>query len=98
MGDTDGRSFIVGALRPGSFGFPVRQDTLLGFMGAYSGGSGQVSLHFYPSVVTDDGSGSFLDKTGIENTLDPSPYMGMPPNYACDARVLRCSVDPRCLR
>jgi hypothetical protein len=35
-------------------------------------------MHLHFSVVKDDGHGKFLNELRIENTLDPSPYLGLP--------------------
>jgi hypothetical protein len=37
-----------------------------------------VHLHF--SIVEDDGTGEFKNELDIDNTLDPSPYLGIPLN------------------
>jgi hypothetical protein len=37
-----------------------------------------VHLHF--SIVLDDGQGSFRNELEFDNTLDPSPYLGLPLN------------------
>jgi hypothetical protein len=34
-----------------------------------------VHLHF--SIVKDDGQGKYLNELSIQNTLDPSPYLGL---------------------
>jgi murein DD-endopeptidase MepM/ murein hydrolase activator NlpD len=59
----------------------VEAGTLLGYQGNYSGDPGNpVGVHLHFSIVLDDGSGRFLNELQIENTLDPSPYLGLPLN------------------
>jgi hypothetical protein len=57
---------------------PVVAGQLLGYQGVWSGNPlmpGWMHLHF--SVVRAAGDGSFLNETLLENTLDPSPYLGI---------------------
>jgi len=42
-----------------------------------------VHLHF--SIVLDDGQGRFLNELDINNTLDPSPYLGLQLNAKLSA-------------
>jgi peptidoglycan LD-endopeptidase LytH len=61
-------------------------------MGNFSGTPGNpVGVHLHFSVVKDDGKGKFRDERSIENTLDPSPYLGM----ALNAN-LNPPFPPRC--
>jgi hypothetical protein len=39
-----------------------------------------VGVHLHFSIVEDDGNGHFKNELDIHNTLDPSPYLGMPLN------------------
>ena len=96
MADEAGNSFIVDAFPPGSVEIPVERGTLLGYQGLYNGGRGRVGLHLHFSMVRDDGSGRFLNETVIENTIDPSAYLGMRLNYACAEGVPRCVLNPEC--
>jgi murein DD-endopeptidase MepM/ murein hydrolase activator NlpD len=96
MADEAGNTFIVDAFPPGSVEIPVERGTLLGYQGLYNGGSGRVGLHLHFSIVRDNGSGRFLDETVIENTIDPSAYLGMRLNYACAEQVPRCVPNPEC--
>jgi murein DD-endopeptidase MepM/ murein hydrolase activator NlpD len=79
MASGSGReSYIVADFPPGSTGVPVRAGQLLGYQGVWSGHPlrpGWMHLHF--SVVRAAEDGSFLNETMIENTLDPSPYLGI---------------------
>jgi hypothetical protein len=39
-----------------------------------------VGVHLHFSIVRDDGKGSFRNELDSHNTLDPSPYLGLPLN------------------
>jgi len=39
-----------------------------------------VGVHLHFSIVLDNGQGGYLNELEINNTLDPSPYFGMPLN------------------
>jgi hypothetical protein len=53
-----------------------------------------VHLHF--SLVQDDGSGSFKNELEIDNTLDPSPYFGMPLNAdEAQGPIITCREKPQ---
>lgn len=78
MAGGGGASYIVDAFPPGSAGVPVQAGQLLGYQGVWSGHPlkpGWMHLHF--SVVRAAEDGSFLNETALENTLDPSPYLGI---------------------
>lgn len=79
MASSTGRqSYIVADFPPGCEGVPVRAGQLLGYQGVWSGSPlrpGWMHLHF--SVIRAAADGSFLNETLIENTLDPSPYLGI---------------------
>jgi hypothetical protein len=81
MADENGESFIESAFPPGTREKHVVAGTLLGYQGNYSGTPGNpVGVHLHFSIVLDDGQGMFLNELEIENTLDPSPYLGLPVN------------------
>jgi len=81
MANPDGSSYISSDFPPGTQDIPVEAGTLLGYQGNYSGDPGNpVGVHLHFSIVLDDGSGHFLNELGIRNTLDPSPYLGLPLN------------------
>jgi murein DD-endopeptidase MepM/ murein hydrolase activator NlpD len=78
MAGASGKSYIVEDFPPGSAGVPVMAGQLLGYQGVWSGHPlkpGWMHLHF--SVVRAAADGSFLNETVLENTLDPSPYLGI---------------------
>ncbi len=78
MADAQGHGFISADFPPGTHEQFVRAGTRLGYQGNYSGqASDPVGMHLHFSVVRDDGQGEFLNELRIENTLDPSPYLGL---------------------
>lgn len=78
MADSNGNSTIDPNFPPGTREFYVETGTLLGYQGNYSGTPGNpVGVHLHFSVVKDDGFGHYLNELDIENTLDPSPYLGL---------------------
>lgn len=82
----DGESTIVPDFPPGTYEVYVEAGTLLGYQGNYSGNAGNpVGVHLHFSIVLDDGQGGFLNELEIANTLDPSPYLGLPLNAAENA-------------
>jgi len=81
MADQKGTPFISQQYPPGTYEEYVEAGTLLGYQGNYSGDPGNpVGVHLHFSIVRDDGSGEFMNELEIKNTLDPSPYLGMPLN------------------
>lgn len=81
MADSDGTSYIADTFPPGTWEVYVEEGTLLGYQGNYSGDpNNPTGVHLHFSIVKDDGSGNFMNELAIKNTLDPSPYLGMPLN------------------
>lgn len=81
MALADGTTTIAADFPPGSSETFVRAGTLLGYQGNYSGNPDQpVGVHLHISIVKDDGSGHYTNELRIQNTLDPSPYFGLPLN------------------
>jgi murein DD-endopeptidase MepM/ murein hydrolase activator NlpD len=81
MADESGNSFISPQFPPGASEVYVAAGTLLGYQGDYSGDPGNpVGVHLHFSIVRDDGQGRFRNELEIRNTLDPSPYLGLPLN------------------
>ncbi|MGA9533495.1 MAG: M23 family metallopeptidase [Anaerolineales bacterium] len=81
MADEQGNSFIAEPYPPGTHEQFVRAGTLLGYQGNYSGEpDNPTGIHLHFSIVTDDGQGSFRNELKIENTLDPTPYLGFESN------------------
>lgn len=78
MADPDGRSFISDQFPPGTTDVLVTAGTLLGYQGDYSGDpNNPVGVHLHFSIVKDDGKGGFQNELDIQNTYDPSPYLGL---------------------
>ncbi|MDX1663573.1 MAG: M23 family metallopeptidase [Candidatus Promineifilaceae bacterium] len=97
MANQDGTDFIVDAFPPGTREIFVEQGTLLGYTGDYNGSSARpVSTHLHFSIVLDDGAGSYTNELQFENTVDPSPYLGMALHYQCDASTGNCGEGPGC--
>lgn len=96
LADPDGRSLITEAFPPGTEEVYVERGTLLGYQGNYSGRPGEpVGVHLHFSIVQDNGSGSFKNELEISNTLDPSPYFGLPLNAsAAEGPILTCREHP----
>lgn len=87
MADPSGESFIVDDFPPGTQDVFVQQGTLLGYQGNYSGTSGNpTGIHLHFSIVKDDGEGGYLNELEISNTLDPTPYFGLPLNASENPR------------
>jgi murein DD-endopeptidase MepM/ murein hydrolase activator NlpD len=91
MADANGTSYIVDAFPPGTAEAFVTAGTLLGHQGNYSADpDNPTGMHLHFSIVEDDGQGGFRNELQIENTLDPSPYLGFDVNgsRAGDAPVV----------
>ena len=81
MADQFGDSFISADFPPGTYEVPIDTGTLLGYQGDYSGDpQNPTGIHLHFSIVEDDGNGKFKNELDIDNTLDPSPYLGLPLN------------------
>jgi murein DD-endopeptidase MepM/ murein hydrolase activator NlpD len=86
MAYPSGESLIAAQFPPGSSEVFVKAGTLLGYQGNYSGTRGKpTGVHLHFSIVKDDGNGHFLNELEIDNTLDPSPYLGMALNNKAGA-------------
>ena len=94
MADSNGDSYIASEFPPGTTEKFVEAGTLLGYQGNYSGDPGYpVGVHLHFSIVLDDSQGSFLNELEIENTLDPSPYLGLELNARTEAEF-----NPVCVK
>lgn len=97
MADEDGNDFIIDALPPGTREVFVEQGTLLGYTGNYNGNSlRDVWVHLHFSIVKDDGNGRYTNELDFDNSIDPSPYLGLPVNFACSAQSIQCAADIQC--
>lgn len=89
MADETGQDFIEAAFPPGTQEVFVPQGTLLGYTGNYNGSSARtVWVHLHFSIVQDDGRGRYLNELDFDNTLDPSPYLGMALDYQTAGREM----------
>lgn len=98
MADAAGETvYIEPAFPPGTREKFVAQGTLLGYTGDYNGGAARrVDTHLHFSIVRDDGQGRYLNELEFDNTLDPSPFLGMALNYACQTGPVVCTLTPTC--
>lgn len=81
MADVKGVSFIAPGYPAGTSEVYVDAGALLGYQGNYSGDQfSPTGVHLHFSIVLDDGQGRFRNELEINNTLDPSPYFGLPLN------------------
>jgi peptidoglycan LD-endopeptidase LytH len=96
MANSQGDSFIAAEFPPGTNEVFVQAGTLLGYQGNYSGTPGNpTGVHLHFSIVKDDGGGQFLNELKIENTLDPSPYLGLSLNAGKNSgEIPVCSNEP----
>ena len=97
MADPDGNSFIAPEFPPGTSEMFVEAGTLLGHQGNYSGTpDNPTGVHLHFSIVLDDGQGSFRNELEINNTLDPSPYLGLSLNAnQNDSEIPICQPEPQ---
>lgn len=97
LADEEGNDYIVSAFPPGTSEQFVTQGTLLDYTGNYNGGSlRDVWVHLHFSIVKDDGNGRYRNELEFENTIDPSPYIGMSLNHKCTPAATGCTVDSTC--
>jgi peptidoglycan LD-endopeptidase LytH len=92
MADRNGNSFISSEFPAGTSEKFIEAGTFLGYQGDYSGDpNNPTGIHLHFSIVEDDGDGQFKNELDIDNTLDPSPYLGLPLNaYENRDRVALC--------
>lgn len=96
LADKNGNSYISVEFPPGTREVFVKAGTLLGYQGDYSGTPGNpVGVHLHFSVVKDDGSGKYLNELEKDNTLDPSPYFGLPLNSQTNADTIPVCETPK---
>ena len=97
MADPDGNSFVAPEFPPGTVERFVEAGTILGRQGNYSGTpDNPTGVHLHFSIVLDDGQGSFRNELEINNTLDPSPYLGLSLNANLnDSEIPVCQPEPQ---
>jgi peptidoglycan LD-endopeptidase LytH len=96
LASPEGDSFVEADFPPGTSEVYVEEGTLLGYQGNYSGDPyNPTGVHLHFSIVKDDGQGNYLNELEIGNTLDPSPYLGMPLNAKTNpGKVPVCPPQP----
>ena len=96
MADKNGETYIVADFPPGTTEVFVKAGTLLGYQGNYSGSANNpVGVHLHFSIVLSEADGSFKNELEIKNTLDPSPYFGLPLNGKDNKDVIPvCTSNP----
>lgn len=94
MADRFGNSYIAEEFPAGTSEKPIEAGIFLGYQGDFSGDpNNPVGVHLHFSIVEDDGTGEFKNELDIDNTLDPSPYLGIPLNgYENRDRVPLCET------
>jgi len=81
MADPYGNSFISSDFPAGTTEKYIEAGTLLGYQGNYTGDAANPSgVHLHFSIVLSDQEGNYTNELEIRNTLDPSPYFGIPLN------------------
>ncbi|MBI5840523.1 MAG: hypothetical protein HZB19_10510 [Chloroflexi bacterium] len=81
MADQNGASYIASDFPAGAKEMFIEAGTLLGYQGNYSGDpNNPVGVHLHFSIVENDPLGNFKNELDIDNTYDPSPYLGLPLN------------------
>ena len=99
MAAASGDSLISPAFPAGTSEKSVKEGTLLGYMGDYSGDpNSPVGVHLHFSIVKDDGTGHFTNELKISNTLDPSPYFNLSLNAGSNPQLpILCTTAPAAL-
>jgi peptidoglycan LD-endopeptidase LytH len=78
MANANGNSYISSEFPPGTSEVFIEAGTLLGYQGNYSGDpNNPVGVHLHFSIVKNDNFGHFKNELDINNTYDPSPYLGL---------------------
>jgi murein DD-endopeptidase MepM/ murein hydrolase activator NlpD len=97
MADRAGNSFIEPAFPPGAREVFVERGTLLGYTGDYNGDSlRDIWVHLHFSIVRDDGSDRYTNELEFANTIDPTPYLGLPLHYSCNGEAMQCGLTSAC--
>ncbi|MGB1287630.1 MAG: M23 family metallopeptidase [Aggregatilineales bacterium] len=92
MANLDGSmDFIHPEFVPGTFNLPVKKGELIGYQGVYAGNAPPIAMHLHFSIALAATNGEILNESILSNTLDPSPYLGLPVNINDDPeRPLKC--------
>lgn len=92
LADQNGKSYISEGFPPGTKEKQVKAGELLGYQGNYSGDmNNPVGVHLHFSIVMDDGNSNYLNELKIQNTIDPSSYLGIDVNrHSASSNVPVC--------
>jgi murein DD-endopeptidase MepM/ murein hydrolase activator NlpD len=98
MADRDGNDYIIDEIPPGTSELFVSQGSLIGYIGNYNGGSPRpIWTHLHFSIVKDDGFGNYLNELDFNNTVYPTPYLGLPVDFQCLETEEECPVPMHCV-
>jgi murein DD-endopeptidase MepM/ murein hydrolase activator NlpD len=94
MANKGGESYILPDFPMGTTELLIEEGTLLGYQGNYSGDpNNPTGIHLHFSIVKNDADGGFLNELKIQNTIDPSPYLGMSLNARMNpGEIPKCEV------
>jgi hypothetical protein len=88
MASDRGSSYLSPDFPPGTTEKYIAAGTLLGYQGDYSGDPfNPVGVHLHFSIVLDQ-DGTFRNELEFRNTVDPSPYLGLPLNASQNPREI----------
>ncbi len=90
-------SYIDARFPRGARDVPIKQGDLIGYQGVYNGGvnASRIGLHVHFSIVKSNLLGEYLNEADFDNTLDPSPYLGLRlSDSATEDFPLRCQAPP----
>lgn len=94
MADENGASYISKAFPQGTNEVRIPAGTLLGYQGNYSGEPGQpTGIHLHFSIVQSNAMGHYKNELDIANTIDPTPYFGLPLNGQTNHGEIPTCID-----
>jgi murein DD-endopeptidase MepM/ murein hydrolase activator NlpD len=95
MADETGHSYISKNFPVGTHDQFITAGTLLGYQGNYSGSPGNpTGVHLHLSIVLSDATGAYKNELNLSNTLDPSPYFGLPLNSSLNQGEIPTCKNP----
>jgi murein DD-endopeptidase MepM/ murein hydrolase activator NlpD len=90
MASRDGtEDYISEEFPAGTINKFVPQGTLLGYQGLYNPPF-PIAMHLHFNIVTSNPDGSFKNEAITENSLDPSPYLGVNADARTATHPVRC--------
>jgi hypothetical protein len=97
MADDTGMDLINDRFPQGTDEYYVEQGSLLGYTGNVNGQSARnIWVHLHFSIIRDDGLGNYTNELDFTNSIDPSPYLGMPISYSCAETIGKCGQVSSC--